>query len=552
MKSFTAGLQGNFSIDLSMKGFKMKRILSAILICVLLFCSVLVAGAEFENTHNNTGELKNDIIAIAGTQIGYEAEDGKSKYSSAVSGSFSNASAAFLGWCANEASAPEGVILRTADVRKLYEFFEESVKIHNPDEHLPAEGDIIFLTKNGEIDLCGIVLSSDNEYVTAIIGDENGVVRKKLYSVTLSKIYAYATPDYNISAMHTPGKHMTTASALNFRAEPTTSAEAYCSIPLGTIVTITSIRGDWGQLEYDGKTGWVHLDYVVPYDDSHTDTSEYAVKWNVIDISKWQGNINWDKIAKADIDAVIIRLAFRGTATKVIHTDEKFYEYYQGAKDAGLHIGCYVYSAATTEDEAREEANYIIKEIRENNLEFDMPVYIDMEDKVVERTGKTQIFKTTKAFIDVMEEENIYSGVYCSTSWAEDYYTPALFTKNALWIADWRDKCQYTGDYGMWQYTEYGSVSGIDANYTDLNICYINYPELIKDLGYNKEPENRKKGDVDGNGTITAADARKALRCSAGLEKLTEKQTQAADMNGDEKITASDARTILRKASKLE
>ncbi len=518
----------------------------------MIVSSLVFAEAEFENIHNNTGELKSDIIAIAKSQIGYEARDGKSKYDSAVSGTFSNSSAAFLGWCANEASAPENVLLRTADVSKLYTFFEESVKIHNPDEHLPQEGDIIFLTKNGEIDLCGLVLSADNEFVTAIIGDEDGAVRKKMYSVTLSKIYAYATPDYTISAMHTPGKHMTTASALNFRAEPTTSSEAYCTIPLGTIVTLTSIRGDWGQLEYNGYTGWVHLDYVVPYDDSHADKSEYAVKWNVIDISKWQGNINWDKIANADIDGVIIRIAFRGTATKVIHTDEKFYEYYQGAKNAGLHIGCYVYSAATTVDEAREEAKYVINEIRANDLEFDMPVYIDMEDKVVERCGKTLIFNMTKAFLDEMENENIYSGVYCSTSWAEDYYTPALFVKNALWIADWRDKCQYTGDYGMWQYTEYGSVSGIDANYTDLNICYINYPDMIKDLGYNKKPENRKPGDVDGNGTITAADARKALRCSAGLENLSEKQRIAADINEDGKITAADARTILRKASKLE
>ena len=530
----------------------MKKLLSTILICAIMLTSVISAGAEFINDHNNTGDLKSDIIAIAKTQIGYEEADGASRYDGAVSGTFSNSSAAFLGWCANEASAPEAVIPRTADVTKLYAYYEEKVKIHNPDEHLPAEGDIIFLTKNGEIDLCGLVLSSDDEYVTAIIGDENGAVRKKMYSVTLSKIYAYATPDYNISAVHTPGKHMTTASALNFRSEPTTSSSIYCTIPLGTVITITSIRGDWGQTEYNGNTGWVHLDYVVPYDDIHSDTSEYAVKWNVIDISKWQGSINWDKIANADIDAVIIRIAFRGTATKVIHTDEKFYEYYEGAKNAGLHVGCYIYSAATTEEEGHEEANYVLNEIRNNDLQFDMPVYIDMEDKVVERTGKTQIFKTTKAFLDVMEEANIYSGVYCSTTWAESYYTPALFAKNALWIADWRDKCQYTGEYGMWQYTEYGSVSGIDANYTDLNICYINYPKLIADSGYNKEPEKLMKGDVDGNGKITSADARLALRCSAGMEQLSDKKREAADYNSDGNVSAADARLILRKSANID
>lgn len=551
MISFIPGFQENSSTDT--RKVKMMKKLSCILFATLIFISIFTPTAcAFPNTHINTGDLKSDIIAIAKTQTGYQETDNNSKYDDAVSGNFSNSSAAFLGWCANEASAPEEVIPRIADVEKLYQFYNEQVKIHTPDEHLPAEGDIIFLSKNGKPEFCGLVLYSDDEYVTAIIGDEDGYVRKKMYSVTLSKIYAYATPDYSISAIHTPGRYMTTASALNFRSEPTTSSTSFCKIPLGTIITITSIKGDWGSLEYNGKTGWVHLDYVVPYDDSHADTSEYAVKWNVIDVSKWQGNINWDKIADADIEGVIIRIAFRGTATKVIHTDEKFYEYYEGAKKAGLHIGCYFYSAATTVEEAKEEARYVVNEIRKNNLSFDMPVYIDMEDKVVQRTGKTMIFNMTKAFFDVMDDENIYSGVYCSTVWAEDYYTPALFTNNALWIADWRDKCLYNGEYGMWQYTEYGSVSGIDANYTDLNICYVNYPELIKDLGYNKEPANRKRGDVDGNGKVNASDARLALRCAAGLEILTDKARLAADMNNDGNIHAADARTILRIASQLE
>ncbi|MBR6646763.1 MAG: SH3 domain-containing protein, partial [Clostridia bacterium] len=434
----------------------MKKI-SCIFLATIIFISIFTPTVSaFINTHTNTGDLKTDIVAIAKTQLGYCETDNQSKYDNAVSGTFSNSSAAFLGWCANEASAPEEVIPRIADVEKLYEYYQEQVKIHNPDEHLPAEGDIIFISKNGKPEFCGLVLSSDSEYITAIIGDDDGYVRKKMYSVTLSKIYAYATPDYNLSAMHSPGRYMTTASALNFRENPTTSSTSFCKIPLGTVVTITSISGDWGCLEYDGKTGWVHLDYVVPFDDSHTDTSEYAVKWNVIDVSKWQGDIDWNKIAAADIEGVILRIAFRGTATKVIHTDERFYEYYKGAKEAGLHIGCYFYSAATTVDEAKEEARYVINEIRKNDLRFDMPVYIDMEDKVVQQTGKTLIFNMTKAFFDMMDDENIYSGVYCSTKWAEDYYIPALFTNNALWIADWRDKCQYSGEYGMWQYTEYG------------------------------------------------------------------------------------------------
>ena len=107
----------------SIEDFKMKKLPAIILICIIAFTSVISAGAEFINDHNNTGDLKSDIIAIAKTQTGYEEADGASKYDGAVSGTFSNSSAAFLGWCANEASAPEAVIPRTADVTKLYAYY---------------------------------------------------------------------------------------------------------------------------------------------------------------------------------------------------------------------------------------------------------------------------------------------------------------------------------------------------------------------------------------------------------------------------------------------
>lgn len=532
----------------------MKRLISLLVTVTIVFSLSVNAFADHENDHKNTADLKEDILAIAATQIGYSSASEASKYNDAVSGTFENRSAAFLAWCANEASAPEEVIPRSADVTKLYDFYKGNASVYSPDEHFPSSGDIIFLSKNENIYLCGIVISADNEYITAIVCDEDDTVKKKMYSITLDKIYAYASPDYTLEAEHKPGKHMTTASALNFRPEPTTSSSVICTIPLGTIVTITSITGEWGKIKYNNTEGWINLQYVVPYDDSHIDTSEYNVKWNVIDISKWQGNINWDKIAAADIDGVIIRIGLRGTATKVIHIDDKFFEYYNGAVNAGLHIGCYFYSAAATNDEAKEEAQFIVDTIRENDLKFDMPVYLDMEDKVVEKTGKTQIFSTTKAFLDAMKKENIYSGIYCSTSWAQDYYNSALFNEHALWIADWRDKCGYSGEYGMWQYTEYGSVSGIDANHTDLNICYINYPKLISDLGYNKDPDTmeRKKGDVNADGKITAADAREALRASAMLSTLRDKAFEAADMNDDGKVTSADARKILRISAKLE
>lgn len=182
----------------------MKKIISVVLIILTIISASVTAFADYENTHKNTGDLKQDIIAIAATQIGYKSQSG-SKYDSAVSGTYENWSAAFIGWCANEASAPEAVIPRTADINKLFAFFENDGKIHNPNEHFPEEGDLVFISKNGKINLCGFVTDSDDEYITVIVGGENNTVYKKMYSVTLSKIYAYATPDYTLEAEHNPG-----------------------------------------------------------------------------------------------------------------------------------------------------------------------------------------------------------------------------------------------------------------------------------------------------------------------------------------------------------
>ena len=182
-----------------------------------------------------------------------------------------------------------------------------------------------------------------------------------------------------------------------------------------------------------------------------------------------------------------------------------------------------------------------------------MPVYWDVEDTVIKETGSENICAMTEEFLSVMDEENLYSGVYTSSNWMFDFFNPAIFSGHALWIADWRGYCGYQGDFGMWQYSDTGEIEGIDG-YTDMNYCYINYPRLIEELGYNKKADTetpREKGDINGDGKITAADARSALRAAAGLSELDETERYAADYNSDNKVTAADARLILRKAANL-
>ena len=533
----------------------MKKFISLITLLIMIFSSGLLSYAETEEKiHTNTGELRVDIIGHAKSQIGYQSTEEGSKFDALTSNDTDNWSASFISWCADKAFISEESIPRTSSITELFDFFNEKQLYHSKEEYTPLAGDIIFIKTEEEISICGVVTNIDDNFVTAIVGDDENTVKKKMYDLNLPKIAGYASPDYTMRAFVTKGNYITTTDLLNFRSQPNTDSDILDRIPLGTILNITEINEGWGKTTYKEKNGYVSMDYVSQYNALHTDP-RYAVNWNVIDISKYQDDIDWDKLRDEDVSAIIIRLGFRATRTKVIYEDEKFLEHYNKAKENGFHVGCYFYSGATTNIEAIEEANYIVNYIKNNNLDFDMPVYWDVEDNIIKDTGKNNICKMTKEFFSVMDFAKIYTGVYTSSSWMQDFFDPSLFSGHALWVADWRGYCGYSGDYGMWQYTENGSVAGI-AGDVDKNYCYINYPLFIPDFNFNSQNPpptiSVQKGDINKDGKITASDARTVLRISAKLEEMLEENKVIADYNSDDKITASDARAILRKSAKLE
>lgn len=531
----------------------MKKLISLLITLIITVSTGIIASAETKQ-HINTGELRVDMIGHAKSQIGYTSQDDSSKYDYITSNTSDNWSSSFIAWCANSAYISEDSVPKTSSINELYNFFVNNNQFHKKEDYSPLAGDIIFIKNAEDLSACGVVTNIDESYVTAIVGDDENSVKKKMYDLNLDKIAGYASPDYTIKAVITKGNYITTADLLNLRSKPNTGSEILERIPLGTILNITEINNGWGSVTYKDKNGYVSMDYTSEYNALHTDP-RYSVNWNVIDISKYQDDIDWDKLREEDISAIIIRLGFRATRTKVIYEDEKFIEYYNKAKENGFHVGCYFYSGATTTIEAIEEANYIVNYIKTNNLTFDMPVYWDVEDNIIKVTGKENICAMTKEFFAVTDYAKIYTGVYTSSSWMQDFFDPSLFSGHALWIADWRGYCGYFGDYGMWQYTENGTVSGISGD-VDKNYCYINYPVLIPGFDFNSNDTppsvTIEKGDINKDGKITAADARTVLRISAKLEEILDENIPVADYNGDEKITAADARAILRKSAKLE
>lgn len=193
-----------------------------------------------------------------------------------------------------------------------------------------------------------------------------------------------------------------------------------------------------------------------------------------IDVSKWNGDIDWDKVKADGIEFVMIRCGYRGSVTGALVEDPYFMKNIRGAKAAGLKVGVYFFTQATNEVEAVEEASMVIALC--DGFELDFPVVIDSEGAggngradsldIATRT------KVCKAFCETIENAGYEAGVYASRSWYNQNLEVSELDDYKIWLAEYRSTPLYSGYYDMWQYTSKGSVDGIEGN-VDLNISYM-------------------------------------------------------------------------------
>ncbi|MCD7871882.1 MAG: glycoside hydrolase family 25 protein [Clostridiales bacterium] len=211
------------------------------------------------------------------------------------------------------------------------------------------------------------------------------------------------------------------------------------------------------------------------------DTNEKYVSG--IDISGHNGNIDWQTVAQ-NTDFAIIRAGYRGYGSGDIEADGNFEENLKEATDAGIPVGVYFYSQALNENEAIEEAKFVLDLIGDYNV--DLPVFIDYEyahGSGGELTGRlyeanisrTDAAKIINAFCGEIEKNGFYCGVYSSSSIFMLDIKVSEINKNAyIWVADYNKSITYLGTYDIWQYTKQGSCDGINSKYVDLNYWFIN------------------------------------------------------------------------------
>ena len=205
-----------------------------------------------------------------------------------------------------------------------------------------------------------------------------------------------------------------------------------------------------------------------------------------IDVSRWQGDIDWTKVREAGIEFAIIKA---GGSDDGFYTDSKFEKNYKGAKEAGISVGAYyiVGSKCVSRIDGVSDANRFINIIK--GKQFDYPVYIDLElTSPADKCGATD---ACIGFCQTMEKAGYYCGIYASDiSGFVDRLDMSRLTQFDKWVARYGGKPTAVKRYGIWQKSSTGSVSGISGN-VDLNEAYEDYPSIVKAAGLNgyKKPE---------------------------------------------------------------
>lgn len=195
-----------------------------------------------------------------------------------------------------------------------------------------------------------------------------------------------------------------------------------------------------------------------------------------IDVSHYQGEIEWEKVKNSGIEFVMIRLGFRGYGQEgVLKLDTKFQENIQGARAAGLDVGVYFFSQAITEQEAREEAEFVIEHLQPYDLQlpvaYDPETILHDEARTDDVTGE-QFTKNTVAFCETIENAGYDSMVYCNMLWQAYELDLKAIANYPIWYADYESKPQTPYHFEYWQYSNEGRVDGIQGN-VDLNIQMI-------------------------------------------------------------------------------
>lgn len=192
-----------------------------------------------------------------------------------------------------------------------------------------------------------------------------------------------------------------------------------------------------------------------------------------IDISTWQGMIDWKKVKQSGISFAMIRVGFRRMDSGAIAMDGRFLANIKGAIANNINVGIYFFSMAKNSSEALEEARWVANVIKDYDITY--PVAIDTEifnRHRLKGVSYSTLTNNALVFCEYMRKMGYTPMIYSYLNAFNKYFDTAKFSKERIWLAQFNDKVTYKGNYHMWQYTSDGSVPGI-AGRVDMDVAYF-------------------------------------------------------------------------------
>lgn len=380
---------------------------------------------------DQSNELAQKLVDVAKKEIGYKQDStGWTKYgqwwSEKVGDSaFAKAkwSSMFLAWCGNQVGLEDEKYGYYACSDYWITWFKNNNSYHEVKDYTPLAGDMIFFDydKDGKSDHNGLVETVNGSKVICIEGNVEGETKECEYELTDETIKGYGTPLFNKVIDKSASTNSTGANSSYAKSD-------------------SPIIG--------------------------------------IDVSEFNGTIDWNQVKAAGISYAYIRVGYRGYGYGTMVLDKQFYNNIKNASAVGMDIGLYFYTQAISTQEAVEEANYVLDKIQGYTIKY--PIVIDTEQadpsersRNLSKESRTNIMK---AFCDRVNQAGYKGQIYASKCWFAERLNVNDILNYDKWVAEYSgaERTSFAYPYSVWQYTSKGSVNGIRGN-VDKNKCYVNY-----------------------------------------------------------------------------
>lgn len=221
----------------------------------------------------------------------------------------------------------------------------------------------------------------------------------------------------------------------------------------------------------------------------HEDVFQGYTIYNGIDVSYYNGEVDWEKVKNTGIEFAIVRVGLRRSKDGIQEEDARYKKNIEGALAHGIRLGVYMYSSAINEEEARQDARFILDRVKDYYLS--LPIIMDYEfagegggRMAWANMSKETATRNCEAFCETVKQAGRTPMIYANKDFLMNTVDgKALGQKYKIWLAQYSNDATYDGKYDMWQYSSKGSIDGI-TGYVDGNFWYIDLRRTYNGIDY--------------------------------------------------------------------